>query len=313
MQLQASFHEIDGVSVRFDEDSMMVSVYDVCQVVTGKDNNRAAEVMRRLFKQWPEFDPKAVNAKSVNIQFPGQGQRPTPVADAAVMIELVWLMPGRKAKEFRASSAVEICRTLGGDETLIEEIRYRQRNLNPKTREFYRRGADRTGRNVEWYQDRKESIETFHSLSDAVANNVPKPSKWDYIAINGEISRAALGEPPKNFRRRMGLSKNKSTRPYFNKQQQAATILMQRLVEDSQNKNPGRELKDYWPEVKNITDSIFTLMADSGQHGKHLLVAPPAKKVPKKSEPSNSLDSHCSGFGTAKKINAIEKRKWKFH
>ena len=48
-------------------------------------------------------------------------------------------MKGDRAERFRERSAIELCRLLGGDETLIEEIRARQQNLAPEVHEFFLR------------------------------------------------------------------------------------------------------------------------------------------------------------------------------
>jgi len=53
----------------------------------------------------------------------GARQRDTPVADARGLVTILNLLPGKKAAEFRAKSADIIVRYLGGDETLIQEIK----------------------------------------------------------------------------------------------------------------------------------------------------------------------------------------------
>ena len=60
---------------------------------------------------------------SSNLRFPGQGQRPTPVTDARGAVVIMNLLPGRKAAQFRLTCADVMVRFLGGDETLIAEIK----------------------------------------------------------------------------------------------------------------------------------------------------------------------------------------------
>lgn len=54
-----------------------------------------------------------------------QAGKPTPCADAKTLIEIVWLIPGAAAREFRRNSARTVCRVLGGDESIIQEIEER--------------------------------------------------------------------------------------------------------------------------------------------------------------------------------------------
>ena len=53
----------------------------------------------------------------------------TPVADARTLVEIVWLLPGKAARAFRRTSAVTVCRVLGGDLTMVQEIEARHNAL----------------------------------------------------------------------------------------------------------------------------------------------------------------------------------------
>ncbi len=55
-------------------------------------------------------------------QFPGQGQRPTPVLDADGINELLMLLPGKRAAKVRVKFAKIITRYLGGDVSLAREV-----------------------------------------------------------------------------------------------------------------------------------------------------------------------------------------------
>lgn len=55
-------------------------------------------------------------------QFPGQGQRPTPVLDADGINELLMLLPGKRAAKVRVKFAKIITRYLGGDISLAREV-----------------------------------------------------------------------------------------------------------------------------------------------------------------------------------------------
>ena len=60
----------------------------------------------------------------------------TPVADVKTLVEIVFLLPDKTAREFRRQSAVKVCRLLGGDTTLVSEVEQRRAALEstPKGR-----------------------------------------------------------------------------------------------------------------------------------------------------------------------------------
>ena len=63
-----------------------------------------------------------MSQKLSHFLFPGQGQRNTPVTCATGIIELVMLLPGRLASRVRRQASELLCRYLGGDISLVDEI-----------------------------------------------------------------------------------------------------------------------------------------------------------------------------------------------
>jgi hypothetical protein len=106
--------------IRYDPETKMGSVYDVIRIVTGYAQKDIAHEYQGICKKFPDLMEKIQYFK-----FPGQGQRPTPVAYLNALMEIAWLCPGRHAKEFRRTGAVTLCRALGGDLSLVEEIRHK--------------------------------------------------------------------------------------------------------------------------------------------------------------------------------------------
>lgn len=104
-----------GKSVRVTPDKR-VSVYDVMRVVTGVVN--ASDAFSRLCTTHTEFI-----GKTEEYMFPRAAGRPTPVTDMQGMIELINLLPGANAARFRAGGAKLLVRYLGGDESLVDEVR----------------------------------------------------------------------------------------------------------------------------------------------------------------------------------------------
>jgi hypothetical protein len=115
------FDEVDdmfkGQKIRYTkEQPIQVSVLDVIRVITGTTNPHLT--YSRLQLQYTE-----VLTNCEIYQFSGAGERLTPVCSVQTMIELINLLPGQRAARFRQAGAKVLVRVLGGDETLIDEIR----------------------------------------------------------------------------------------------------------------------------------------------------------------------------------------------
>jgi len=100
-----SFRRIDG----------KVSVYDAIEYSTGYKNPHDA--WKRMLVTYPE-----VLAKCEYFQFPGQGQKPTPIATLEVFLEILVLLPGKIAAMVREKAVKTLIRVMRGDITLVEEI-----------------------------------------------------------------------------------------------------------------------------------------------------------------------------------------------
>jgi hypothetical protein len=133
-QLATGQLTLDQWDARRTEDGK-VSVIDVIADITGKTHHHASNVYNRLREEQrisecevrplPPRSHLGVASKLGCTQrrsggFSGASQE-TPVANAAEMISIVWQLPG--TAEFRRNCAQTVVRYLGGDETLVDEIR----------------------------------------------------------------------------------------------------------------------------------------------------------------------------------------------
>ena len=84
----------DGI--RVDQATQKGSVYDVIIVVTRATSAYAVRVLSRINKQYPEF-----MTKCHKLRINGKGKEP-PVADAATLVEIAWLCPGKGSSGFQA-------------------------------------------------------------------------------------------------------------------------------------------------------------------------------------------------------------------
>jgi len=120
---------IDGI--RVDRATQKGSVYDVIHIVSGKQENYASQAFARIKKTNPEITPKCCRLK-----IDGKGHV-TPVADAATLVEIAWLVPGKAAAAFRRKGAESVCRLLGGDLQLVDEIQRRHAQVTGTAEEEF--------------------------------------------------------------------------------------------------------------------------------------------------------------------------------
>lgn len=97
-----------------------VSVYDIIILATGQSKNSVTKTWVRLKETYGE----EVAAFCRDLKFSGPGQRETPCVNAKGLVKLLMLIPGKLAQEFRNQTADIMLRYLGGDTTLINEIKH---------------------------------------------------------------------------------------------------------------------------------------------------------------------------------------------
>ncbi|KAG5176767.1 hypothetical protein JKP88DRAFT_265318 [Tribonema minus] len=111
-------------AIRIDLASGMGSVLDVIRLVNPEiPSNQASFTFKRLATELPDV---ASSCRQLRIY--GNGKL-TPCADARTLVEIVWSLPGKPARAFRRTSATTVCRVLGGDVSLVDEIEGRCRAL----------------------------------------------------------------------------------------------------------------------------------------------------------------------------------------
>ena len=108
----------EAVQIRkTDRNPPQASIYDVISAVTGLNGNHAGKAYRDLTARYPE-----VHSVGVNFRFAGRGQRDTPVASVRGIVEIIMLLPGQQAARVRRQAAELLCRYLGGDLALVDEV-----------------------------------------------------------------------------------------------------------------------------------------------------------------------------------------------
>lgn len=105
----------------------LFSIYDLIQICSGVKNSR--DSWGSLCDQYPE-----VVGKTDNFQFPGQGQRLTPVATLENCLYILGLLPGHCGKSYREKAANLVRRYLEGDAELGAEMIIRDHNAKRQER-----------------------------------------------------------------------------------------------------------------------------------------------------------------------------------
>ena len=115
---------MDLSNVRKTEDGK-VSVIDVISQIKKCSNKYASEVYKRLLveERVPHCETRIMTSAKIGRQ--NRNEYSTPIATAAEIIEVIWQLPG--AVDFRKNCAKVCVRYLGGDESLVEEVRMNRR------------------------------------------------------------------------------------------------------------------------------------------------------------------------------------------
>jgi hypothetical protein len=122
MDLEQKELTFDGIfqgrekEIRITSDKQ-ISVFDFIKVVGGQVKPKNV---------WYELEKKYKNEVALfsgHFKFKGPGQKDTPVINVQGMVKLLFWLPGETAKQFRSKSAETMIRYLGGDLTLIDEIK----------------------------------------------------------------------------------------------------------------------------------------------------------------------------------------------
>ena len=114
--------------IRIDDATKQASVIDCIRAITRYESNDATKELTRL--------GAAMGARCPHIRINGKG-RETPVANARTLVEIIWLLNVKAAKDFRRQSAHNICRMLGADVSLAREIEERSMTIPQEQKDFF--------------------------------------------------------------------------------------------------------------------------------------------------------------------------------
>lgn len=115
-------------NIRIDKASQRASVIDVIKNICNCNPAHAGEKLSRSGRDFTD--------RCAYIKINGRGHE-TPVADAETLVQIIWMIPGDGAKEFRLKSAEYVCRVLGADQSLAREIEMRNAVTPQAAKDFF--------------------------------------------------------------------------------------------------------------------------------------------------------------------------------
>jgi hypothetical protein len=172
-------------SVKVTDDGLLYAV-DLVMAATGKDRDMAGKVIRSLPDQIFQ------SSKFVERKTP-KGGHPTKLISFHDAIELVMVLPGKRAKRVKAQFANIIHRYLAGDKTLISEI-----NTNAESSsgiaELARESAGMPNESETAIGDKRSREEGGCALVDACNNAFYYQKKALELRYQREFERLEHGE-----------------------------------------------------------------------------------------------------------------------
>jgi len=174
---------MEASTIRVDKTTKMGSVMDTIRFVLACDSSTANTTLRRLIQATDGLGsrpdglgsrPDGLGSRCPRLKINGKGNE-TPVADAKTLIEIVWLLPGKKAHTFRRQSSEKVCRLLGGDLSLVAEIEARHNSLQ----------STEEGRATQSFLlDGREEVETIDSFE-----GMPPAFKYIDAKDRGDLAK----------------------------------------------------------------------------------------------------------------------------
>jgi len=108
----------DGKNIRIAQNKY-ISVFDIIQIAGGVTKNSVHNTWKRIKEHYSE----EVLTMCQDLKFHGSGQRETPCVNVQGLIKLLMWIPGERARKFRDLSADVMVRYLGGDLTLVNDVK----------------------------------------------------------------------------------------------------------------------------------------------------------------------------------------------
>ena len=111
---------------RVNGGSWIFSRYDcIAFMLEPEHEGRAHTIWERMLETHPELESSASSSQRApcgTFKFPGERQQETPVASIRGIVEMLFLVPGKRAAAFRRQVASVFVRYVGGDPSLLDDV-----------------------------------------------------------------------------------------------------------------------------------------------------------------------------------------------
>jgi hypothetical protein len=292
-QLVIQGGQYNGKTFRYTNDNpRKVSVIDWIMLITNNSKQVSINTLNRLISS-----NETVKSKLSYLQFPGERQRPTPVATASDLLFIIGKLPHKYIAVFEKERDNLITRYLGGDTSLSREvavIRTRQESL-PQDHPMRVFGEAVESGQVghmneepvyldERSEFRAKAIESYHGQMAAMNSNPITQNMRMRIDANIKISKAALGMTPSQLRKivsvNVNVKRHVSSRDFMDVTQLKSVAysaeIAKRIAENCTSK------PTYNSELNNLTKTIFDINKQYKVHGYKNMTALPAPIVVKR-------------------------------
>lgn len=228
------------------------SVLDWMMLMTGCKYSTIPRMFERIRAEHPEIMKDVGQYK-----FPGQGQRPTYVANALGLLSVFGYLPKKYSVRYHEEANKLMVRYLGGDTSIGPEtvvIRAIQRRL-PENHRMRPCGTDveagvagnlasmdgtkEQQAAIAWNEIRTKAREATKRKSKAVSVSLPGATKGIYAQLNCAIGKAATGEAPRHFKTRLGIPNKQSARDHYTRGQLSVVDTLENLFQCIAEGNPG--------------------------------------------------------------------------
>lgn len=207
------------------ESPKRASVIDVIRAVTGQNNDQAACYLRRMKQS--HFH---ISTICTNIKF-GYNQKPTPAADVFGIVEIVLLLPGKKAGQFRKDSAELVVRFLGGDRDLIQKIVDIDENTTEATNPFKAAVAARKRKYAALEDTIKLYLVIYHNTQDLIKRaGVTDPRM--HGVLESKVTTCTVGMTATDYKTAHGAKKSQSARQLMSTTELALAGLIKSMQAD---------------------------------------------------------------------------------
>jgi hypothetical protein len=259
--------ENKGFSVYFNSEERVFDSIGIVSGMTGKNRRMSAKILKNI-----QGDHSRMYQKMILSKFTGLRKK-TLACDVDTAIELVMVLPGKTAAQFREQCAQTIRRVLAGDETLVAEIRENAQRTDDVTQLM--QAETRQERDEEWYDTREiHQKAAHHDRVKAMKLRFPAAGSWQHIDWNVKISEAVTGMKPKQFSEVTGAPA-KNRRDFYSSEQLHTVAIMDlraKKMFEAREKLPT--WKSVQEEFATLADSTTNFSKDVGIHGSELSTPP---------------------------------------